>query len=86
MARTIANRGGHAPGHLGEAMVECLERWTAGAVQDSPVALAHEEVLWFYGEQFQQHWNRLAVNERARWLMSSYGTATTFARPTPSGV
>jgi hypothetical protein len=63
-----ANRGGHAPGHLRDALIECLEQWTSGEVQDWADALMEEETISFFDGQFQKHWNELPARERGRWL------------------
>jgi hypothetical protein len=41
-----ANRSGHAPGHLRNALIECLARWTTGEIRDWREA-PDEEVLSF---------------------------------------
>lgn len=76
MSKYRANLGGHAPGHLRDALYQSLERYWTGIVPDWTMALSDEEVLWHYDEAFQQSWDRWPVKRRARWLLGQLHNCT----------
>jgi hypothetical protein len=59
------SRGGHAPGHLREALLECLDNPMPGPWFS---ALADREVLSFNDTAMQSRWDRMSIKDRARWL------------------
>ena len=69
--RYVASRGGHAPGHLREALLE--------AVDDSAFA---EQPWWerleisFYSQKQQTQWDLLGPKERGRWLVGRLWNCT----------
>ena len=71
-----ANLGGHAPGHLREALIQSLERYWAGRVPTWTIALADNEVLSHYDAAFQRSWDRWPAKRRARWLLGQLHNCT----------
>jgi hypothetical protein len=59
------SRGGHAPGHLRSALVQCIEDRTPGPWYS---ALADENVLSFMSAKMQERWEDMPLEERGRWL------------------
>jgi len=66
-------RGGHAPGHLRDALLECLD---AGSSNPWYQALADDEVLWFRNEPDQEEWSALDLKQRALWLIGQLWNCT----------
>jgi hypothetical protein len=62
----LASRGGHAPGHLREAFMACVDEQFIG--QRWWEALAREETLEFFDPKKQAAWECLTLRERATWL------------------
>jgi hypothetical protein len=69
MGKYRADLGGHAPGHLREALIEALERAEVGDVAHWTHALADEEVLSHCDPVFQRSWDRWPTRRRAMWLL-----------------
>ena len=61
-----AARGGHAPGHLRDAFIECIESPDPGLWYS---ALADTGVLSFYSPEMQKKWTAMTVEQRGRWLV-----------------
>lgn len=59
-----ASRGGHAPGHLRDEFLECIDY--AGDVWYEP--LGNEDVLFFYSPAMQLRWDRMNLHERMLWI------------------
>jgi hypothetical protein len=74
--RYRANLGGHAPGHLRDALCQALERAEGGIVAHWSEALADEEVLSHIDQDFQRSWERWPVKRRARWLLEQLHNCT----------
>jgi hypothetical protein len=74
--RYRANLGGHAPGHLRDALCEALERAELGIVAHWSEALADEDVLFHFDPDFQRSWERWPVKRRARWLLGQLHNCT----------
>ena len=67
-----ARRGGHAPGHLREAVEVCAEH------RDGPwwASLATREPLEWWSPARQAWWNGLPARERGRWLTGQLWNCT----------
>jgi hypothetical protein len=76
MSNYRADLGGHAPGHLREALGEALERYEAGEVAHWSDALADEEVLCHLDPVFQRSWDRWPTKRRAQWLLGQLHNCT----------
>jgi hypothetical protein len=67
--RYTPGRGGHAPGHLREALLDCLP----DPLSDEQVSpwwetLADPETPWYFDGSRCAPWAHLTTRERARWL------------------
>jgi hypothetical protein len=71
-----ANLGGHAPGHLRDALCEALDRADVGIVAHWSEAFADEEVLSHFDRDFQRSWERWPVKRRAKWLLGQLHNCT----------
>ena len=74
--RYRSNRGGHAPGHLREAFVECLERFDLGESENWYDTLSDDQVLSFYRPEVQNHWGKLPAVDRTKWLTGQLWNCT----------
>jgi hypothetical protein len=64
--RFAASRGGHAPGHLRQALLDCLD-WNYE--QDWFERLAEDPGVLFFSDKAQQKkWECLSAPEKAQWL------------------
>ena len=63
-----ANQGGHAPGHLREALIDALD---AGGK-----AWWKKIELELYDDAGQKKWDRLGKVEQARWLLGQLWNCT----------
>jgi hypothetical protein len=75
--RYRASRGGHAPGHLRDALIECLDQEMTGQVGSWVDAMADDEALWFYNPTKQRRMGENVRNEpfkMAPWpIVELYG-------------
>ena len=66
--RYVASRGGHAPGHLRDALLTAALAASSG---DPPAwwdVLGDEEVISFGNPEKRDWWDNLDPKQRARWL------------------
>jgi hypothetical protein len=56
-------RGGHAPGHFRQALLDALDRGLAASGETG------EDVLSFYSAAKQEWWKKLTGQQRTRWLL-----------------
>jgi len=52
--RYNASRGGHAPGHLRDALIECIDNLNPGP--------------WYLALAMQKRWTAMSLEDRGRWL------------------
>jgi hypothetical protein len=63
-SRFRASRGGHAPGHFRELLVDCIEK--SGDCWYNH--LAQTESAYFHEAEMQGLWESMGAKHRARWL------------------
>ena len=71
--RFRANRGGHAPGHIRGAFLDCFgyseqENWYE--------LLSSEDALYFHDPKMQRRWEAMSAVERGRWLIGQLWNCT----------
>jgi hypothetical protein len=71
-----ANRGGHAPGHLRDALLTCLEQHECGETTERFDALADSETLSFFDQNLQRQWDTMSLGQRAKWLLGQLWNCT----------
>jgi len=74
--RYRADRGGHAPGHLRDAFLECLERFDCGDAEPWHEALADDELIFFFSPDKQRWWEGLSSPDRGHWLIGQLWNCT----------
>ncbi len=67
----VPSRGGHAPDHLRQAIVEALE---LSMLEDRPWWESLE--MSFYSQQRQDWWDRLEPEKRGRWVLGRLWNCT----------
>jgi hypothetical protein len=73
--RFRADRGGHAPGHISDALTTCIDEWfcLGGNWYD---ALGKPETIEFANPTMQRRWDRMKIRDRARWLVGQLWNCT----------
>ena len=69
--RFNASHGGHAPGHLRDALLDAIDAQFAGGGE-----WWDELEMFFYNERRQQRWDGAAPKERARWVLGQLWNST----------
>ena len=72
MPRFTASRGGHAPGHLREALLDALN----DGQESEWFELLNEDRIYFYDPRQRQRWDRMSPIERAHWLCGQLWNCT----------
>jgi hypothetical protein len=62
-----ANRGGHAPGHLRQALLDTLNNYTRNVYWFEPLQ-EDPDLLIFRDPRKQKHWESMPATHKARWL------------------
>ena len=68
-----AARGGHAPGHIREAFLECMD---GGDAKKWYEKLGEENTLFFYKASAQQKWQAMSLADRGRWITGQLWNCT----------
>src|SRR5690242_7284535 len=69
-----AARGGHAPGHLRDAFIQCIEDPSAEPWYSA--LKSEDDVLNFRNAAMNVRWNGMTAEERGRWLTGQLWNCT----------
>ena len=71
--KSVASRGGHAPGHLRDALLDCFEGQVSKPWYKP---LGESEALVFRHQEMQAAWDVMGLKQRAQWLIGQLWNCT----------